>query len=63
MITNSCSYVIDITESAVPADLAAELLGGRDRGLRVGVEDLDVGLDAGSGHRGGHPGIPFVHVS
>ena len=45
------------------ADLAAELLGGRDSGLRVGVEDLDVGFDACGGHRGRHPGISFVHVS
>jgi hypothetical protein len=38
-------------------------LRGRDRGLGVGVEDSDAGLDTGGGDGGRHPGIPFVHVS
>ena len=45
------------------ADLAAKLVGGRDSGLRVGVQDLDVGLDTCGGHGVGYPGISFVHVS
>jgi hypothetical protein len=44
-------------------DVAAELFGGRDRGLGVGVEDSDAGLDTGGGDGRRHPGIPFVHVS
>jgi hypothetical protein len=44
-------------------DVATELLGGRDRGLGVGVENSDAGLDPGRGDGGRDPGISFVHVS
>jgi hypothetical protein len=39
------------------------LFGGRDRGFGVGVEDLDVRLDACRGHGGRHPEISVVHIS
>jgi hypothetical protein len=44
-------FSVAIEDQAVcdRTDLTAELAGGRDRCLGVGVEDLDVGLDTGGG--------------
>ena len=58
-------FAIAVEHQAVRdrADLTAELGRGSDRGFRIDVQDLDVGLDACGGHRGRHPGISLVHVS